>query len=135
MKAILEQSLLPLRKEGLFVSVSVCETDPTIINVTSSIYIRDIDEETGTIDILEEEDGECKGCQGISRPFVHGSIPCPFGCGNFTKPWSLKKKDSHVSFRIFGKHGILCCSQKKNMGDSMLQSITKCLKVGLRTGF
>lgn len=108
-----EKYLAPLRAEGLFVSI-LGEGDYNYsVKVECRLYVTDIDEETGTTELLQVYEGEplrsdehslcvaCRAEEGEVRPSVRGSVKCPL-CGVQTMPWALRERRYCADFLLFG---------------------------------
>jgi hypothetical protein len=107
------QHLQHLRSEGLFVRILGEADFNCCVKVECSIYITDIDDETGTINILQvhedeplrsDEHGLCVACRAEEdevRPTVRGSVECPL-CGVQTTPWYLRKRTYSGTFIVGG---------------------------------
>lgn len=105
--------LEPLRAEGLFVRILGEGFYNHSVKVECCLYITDIDDETGTTNLLEMREGDplrsdehglcvaCRAEEGQVRPTLRGTVECPL-CGVQTTPWWLRERRYCADFLFFG---------------------------------
>lgn len=105
--------LEPLRAEGLFVRILGEGDYNQTVKVECCLFITDIDDETGTTNLLEMHEGDplrsdehglcvaCRAEEGQVRPALRGTVECPL-CGVQTTPWWLRERRYCADFLLFG---------------------------------
>jgi len=102
----IEQSLLPLSTQGLFLSIFGWNDAQTLV-IDCALYFTDTDEQgnpaslfsVDSVDKLRDAQNHCICCDQLPqhtvvsdpKPYRHSSINCPI-CSALTKPGTLRKR-------------------------------------------